>query len=84
MKRISFFIITLFLSAARGATVQPEDTGEALVNPGMGWTMHFYSNIPKNYGSKLAPSDTLDETAASNLRLGHRVTVWTPSGYPCP
>jgi hypothetical protein len=42
-------------------TVQPADTGEALVNPGMGWTMHFYSNIPKNYGSQLEPSDTLDD-----------------------
>jgi hypothetical protein len=41
--------------------VRPADTGEALVNPGMGWTMHFYSNIPANYGSKLEPSDTLDD-----------------------
>lgn len=42
-------------------TIHPEDTGAALVNPDMGWTMHFYSNIPKNYGSKLEPSDTLDD-----------------------
>lgn len=42
-------------------TVRPQDTGAALVNPGMGWTMHFYSNIPANYGSKLAPSDTLED-----------------------
>jgi len=41
--------------------VHPKDTGEALVNPGMGWTMHFYSNVTRNYGSKLAPSDTLDD-----------------------
>ena len=41
--------------------VTPQDTGEALVNPMMGWTMHFYSNIPTNYGSQLAPSDTLDD-----------------------
>ena len=32
------------------------DHGRALVNPGMGWTMHFYSNILNNYGSQLAPS----------------------------
>lgn len=38
-----------------------QDTGKALVNPGMGWTMHFYSNIPSNYGSKLEPEDTLDD-----------------------
>ena len=48
--------------AREGRTVvRPEDTGEALVNPGMGWGFHFYSNIPTNYGSKLAPSDTLDD-----------------------
>jgi hypothetical protein len=41
--------------------VTPGDTGEALNNPGMGWTCHFYSNIPENYGSKLAPSDTLED-----------------------
>ena len=28
----------------------PEDNGLALVNPHMGWTMHFYSNILDNYG----------------------------------
>jgi hypothetical protein len=42
-------------------TVQPPDTGAALVNPDMGWTMHFYSNIPQNYGSKLEPADTLED-----------------------
>jgi hypothetical protein len=31
------------------------------VNPGMGWTLHFYSNMIGNYGSRLAPSDTLDD-----------------------
>lgn len=47
--------------AAPVVTVHPQDTGQALVNPDMGWTMHFYSNIPTNYGSKLEPSDTLDD-----------------------
>ena len=51
MKRIIFFFGIALLSTAQGGTVRPVDTGEALVNPGMGWTMHFYSNIPKNYGS---------------------------------
>lgn len=41
--------------------VHPADTGEALVNPGMGWTLHFYSNMIKNYGSRLEPSDTLED-----------------------
>ncbi|MDO4586363.1 MAG: DUF4832 domain-containing protein [Planctomycetia bacterium] len=37
-----------------------QDDGRALINPMMGWTMHFYSNIPTNYGSKLEPSDSLE------------------------
>ena len=41
--------------------LRPADTGAALVNPDMGWTMHFYSNIPEHYGSRLAPADTLDD-----------------------
>jgi hypothetical protein len=41
--------------------VKPGETGEALINPGMGWTLHFYSNYIENYGSKLEPSDTLDD-----------------------
>ncbi len=36
------------------------DDGRALINPDMGWTAHFYSNIPTNYGSQLSPDDTLD------------------------
>ncbi len=47
-------------SGEQPVVVHPSDTGEALVNPDMGWTMHFYSNIPTNYGSKLEPSDTVE------------------------
>src|SRR4030042_707203 len=48
--------------AREGRTVvRPEDTGEALVNPGMVWGFHFYSNAPTTYGSEVAPSDTLDD-----------------------
>ena len=45
----------------RQITIQPADNGQALVNPGMGWTLHFYSNVIENYGSQLEPSDTLDD-----------------------
>jgi hypothetical protein len=41
--------------------VKPVDNGKALVNPDMGWMLYFYSNVITNYGSKLAPSDTMDE-----------------------
>ncbi len=59
-------VLFLSFAASSGETkhlcvVRPADTGKALVNPGMGWTFHYYSNILKNYGSKLAPSDTLDD-----------------------
>ena len=40
--------------------VRPDDTGETLVNPGMGWGFHYYSNVPTNYGSKLLTTDALD------------------------
>ena len=61
------FLPSLLLGAAcllhadEVVTVKTRDTGAALVNPGMGWTMHFYSNQPANYGSKLSPADTLDD-----------------------
>ena len=41
--------------------IRPIDNKKALVNPDMGWTMHYYSNVITNYGSKLEPSDTLDD-----------------------
>ena len=37
------------------------DNGQALINPDMGWTMHYYSNNITNYGSRLEPSDTLED-----------------------
>ena len=46
---------------AERVTVRLEDNGQPLVNPDMGWTMHFYSNVIANYGSKLEPADTLDD-----------------------
>ena len=46
--------------AAEPVTVALQDHGRALLNPGMGWTMHFYSNLTEHYGSKLEPSDTLE------------------------
>ncbi len=48
--------------AAQGRTVvRPKDTGAALVNPGMGWVFHHYDNDIVRYGSRLEPSDTVDE-----------------------
>ncbi len=68
MKRLQIILCALMLLCIAGSlrgeelvTVHTADTGVALVNPGMGWTMHFYSNVPGNYGSKLEPWDTVDD-----------------------
>lgn len=63
-------LLACFLSAWMGAAgvcsdeetvvVRPEDTGEVLVNPGMGWVLHYYDNVAFHYGGRLAPSDTVD------------------------
>jgi len=55
------FLLSSVLNGSQVQIVQPVDNGKALVNPQMGWTMHFYSNMIKNYGSKLEPSDTIDD-----------------------
>jgi hypothetical protein len=41
--------------------VHPKDTGAILVNPGMGWVFHHYDNDINAYGSRLKPSDTVDD-----------------------
>ncbi|MFB3881084.1 MAG: DUF4832 domain-containing protein [Armatimonadota bacterium] len=46
---------------ARRIVVRPPDNGEALINPSMGWVLHYYDNILEWYGSKLAPHDTVDD-----------------------
>jgi len=53
-------ILCASMALAEQAVVKPTDTGEVLINPDMGWTMHYYSNVPANYGSRLAPGDTAD------------------------
>ena len=66
--------VTCALQADESVTIRTKDTGAALVNPGMGWTMHFYSNVPTNYGSPLSPADTLDDfpgVGADHVRADH-------------
>jgi len=58
---LPLLLCSLATAAEPGVVVRPADTGEPLANPGMGWTLHFYSNFIENYGSKLEPSDTLDD-----------------------
>ena len=41
------------------ATVRPADDGRALINPGMGFVMHYYDNRTANYGAQLEPGDDM-------------------------
>ena len=70
MKYHLLWLIVLAVGFAAGSslasdkedvTVRPADNGAELVNPGMGWVLHYYDNLPAHYGSKLLPSDTLDD-----------------------
>ena len=59
-------VVILSLQGAPGIFAQnrkalPEDNGMALVNPGMGWMVFYYSNVLENYGSKLEPSDIVED-----------------------
>ena len=58
---IALAAVTGLGAGEKAAVVRPQDTGEALVNPGMGWVLHHYDNIAFNYGGKLEPSDTVDD-----------------------
>ena len=63
MTKWIFVLLAVVLSAAEPerVVVRPQDSGAALVNPGMGWVFHHYDNSLRNYGVNLAPSDTVDE-----------------------
>jgi hypothetical protein len=54
-------VATGLLAGEKTSVVHPQDTGSALVNPGMGWVLHHYDNSPLNYGGRLEPSDTVDD-----------------------
>lgn len=64
---LTFCAALFLLPASRGllgqerTAVRLEDTGAALVNPGMGWVFHHYDNTIERYGLDLEPSDTVDE-----------------------
>ncbi len=61
---LALSVVALAATCARAdegtRVVELNDDGRALINPYMGWTMHYYSNIPYNYGWDLEPSDSLE------------------------
>lgn len=46
-------------TGAGAATFNGADDGRILSNPGVGLTMHYYSNVPANYGSRIEPGDDM-------------------------
>lgn len=46
-------------TAAHTATFLGVDDGRVLTNPDMGLTMHYYSNVPHEYGSRVEPGDDM-------------------------
>ncbi len=51
----------LLRAQAERTVVHPQDTGVALINPGMGWMFHHYDNNLQTYTVNLAPTDTVPE-----------------------
>ncbi len=68
MKRI-LFLVLLAMLAGPAAWAQapdmesfaPADNGQALVNPGMGWMLYYYTNVLDRYGARLAPEDIVED-----------------------
>ena len=70
VRRVSrLFLLTLLFvqifhplkATSQTLSCSPADHGKALVNPGMGWQLYYYSNVLANYGSRLAPEDIVEE-----------------------
>ena len=62
--RVAFSVL-IFAYAGLGAerhSVTPADHGGPLINPGMGWTLHFYSN----FSASRAATHSLRKTAEVN------------------
>lgn len=38
-----------------------DEVDDVLINPGKGWTIHYYDNTIERYGSRLAPDDNLGD-----------------------
>ena len=66
MKTRGRYVCLLLLAAsalpgAERVVVRPQDTGAALINPGMGWMFQHYDNDIRRYTLDLDPSDGVEE-----------------------
>ena len=56
---VKFAVLAVsFATASQTVTVEPEDNGRLLLNPDMGWVMHYYDNGPR-YGTTIETGDNL-------------------------
>jgi hypothetical protein len=58
---IILFLAAVAVAQRQRVVVQPQDTGEALINPGMGWQFQHYDNDIRRYTVDLEPSDAVEE-----------------------
>ncbi len=54
-------------SEAGRTVVHPADNGSVPINPGMGWMLHYYDNALTHYGTKLDPTDMLEDYPGFSL-----------------
>jgi hypothetical protein len=47
--------------------IKPEDTGAVLVNPGMGWVLHYYAESLAGCGSRLQSLENTYEAFTTSL-----------------
>jgi len=59
-RKLSWIACASLVLTASAATVRPQATEEALINPGMGWVFYKYSNRIWAYGVNTPTEDTLD------------------------
>lgn len=69
--------LSAFLSAEtpEWITVHPEDSGEALENPSMGWVFHHFDNSIRQYGPPLGPS--YDGEGFPGLSVAYLRLAWS-------
>ncbi|MCK5801526.1 MAG: DUF4832 domain-containing protein [Lentisphaeria bacterium] len=52
---VCFLAFSTAVAEPKRMVVRPEDTGEALENPSMGWVFHHFDNSIRQYGPALGP-----------------------------
>jgi hypothetical protein len=60
MAMLSVFLCATVTFAQTSVTVTPQDNRAGLLNPDMGWYIHYYDNTLRQYGSRLAKGDVLN------------------------